>query len=191
MRVPSAAASNAFACSSEKLLDGRPVRPCGGCTRAATLRPTRSLAWACRIARSSEVAGDLQGPGGVAGCELAQGRPHIARAEAPQRPAADDLQHRLQQALVQPAGPLGSAVQPLTQPVLHRTAHRVPGRRPDPGIQLGVQRLELVPDLLLGPAGDLPPVSACHQGRSRARRPRHTGSSPTRSRSRPRRDPGA
>ncbi len=31
----------------------------------------------------------------------------------------------------------GSAVQPLTQPVLHRPAHRVPGRRPDPGIKLG------------------------------------------------------
>jgi hypothetical protein len=35
---------------------GRAPRPTGrACTRAATLRPTRSLAWAWRMARSSEV----------------------------------------------------------------------------------------------------------------------------------------
>jgi hypothetical protein len=30
-------------------------RPCGGCTRAATLRLMRSLAWACLMARASEL----------------------------------------------------------------------------------------------------------------------------------------
>jgi hypothetical protein len=53
-RVPSDAASKAFACSSVKLLDGLPLRPCGAFTRAATLRATRALDSACRIARSSE-----------------------------------------------------------------------------------------------------------------------------------------
>src|SRR5262245_50999160 len=33
----------------------------------------------------------------------------------------------------------------------------VPCRRSDPGVELPVQRPELVPDLLLGPARDLPP----------------------------------
>jgi len=37
-----------------KLFDGLPQRPCGAFTKAATLRPTRSLDSACRIARSSE-----------------------------------------------------------------------------------------------------------------------------------------
>ena len=59
--------------------------------------------------------------------------------------------------VIQPTGPLRSAVQPLAQPVRHRAPDRVPGERPDPGIQLGVQHLELVPDSLLGPARDLPP----------------------------------
>ena len=46
--------ARAFACSSVKLLDVLPLRPGGVFTRAATLRPTRSLDSACRIARSSE-----------------------------------------------------------------------------------------------------------------------------------------
>ena len=48
-------AIKAFACFSVKLLDGLPPRPRGGFTRAATLRPKRSLASACRMARSSEL----------------------------------------------------------------------------------------------------------------------------------------
>jgi hypothetical protein len=55
IRVPSAAASSALACSTVKLFDGLPVRPLGGFTSAATLRATRSLAWACWIARSREL----------------------------------------------------------------------------------------------------------------------------------------
>ena len=47
--------SKAFAWSRVKLFDGRPVRPRGGFTKAATLRPTRSLDSACRMARSSEL----------------------------------------------------------------------------------------------------------------------------------------
>jgi hypothetical protein len=53
-RVGSAAASRALASSSVRLLDGRPLRPCGTFTSAATLRMIRSLDSACRIARSSE-----------------------------------------------------------------------------------------------------------------------------------------
>jgi hypothetical protein len=45
-------------------------------------------------------AGDLHGPGGVAGRELAQRGPNIARAKIPQRPPADVLQQRLQQTLI-------------------------------------------------------------------------------------------
>ena len=60
VRVPPSglcAASKALAWSSVKLLDGRPLRPRGDFTRAATLRPTRSSDSACRMARSSELRG--------------------------------------------------------------------------------------------------------------------------------------
>ena len=48
-----AATSSAAACAAVIARDGRPVLPCGGLTRLATFRPTRSLASACRIARTS------------------------------------------------------------------------------------------------------------------------------------------
>src|SRR6516164_3288531 len=102
------------------------------------------------------VAGDLEGPGGVTGCELAQSGPDLACAEVPERPGADDLQYRLQQALIQHAGPLRPSIQPLPEPVLHRIADRIAHRRSDPGLKLLMQRLELVPDVLLGAAVDLP-----------------------------------
>jgi hypothetical protein len=39
----------------------------------------------------------------------------------------------------------------------HRLPHRIRTRRLQPGIDLGMGSLELVPHLLLGPPGDLPP----------------------------------
>ncbi len=47
------------------------------------------------------------------------------------------------------------ALQPALEPVVHRVLDRVGGRRAQAAVKLGVRRLELVPDLLLGPAGDL------------------------------------
>src|SRR5262249_44373082 len=102
------------------------------------------------------VAGDLEGPGGVAGCELAQSGPDVACAEVSERTGSDDLQYRLQQALIYCTGPLGPSIQTLPEPVLHRITDRIARRRSDPGLELLVQRLELVPDVLLSPAVDLP-----------------------------------
>ena len=48
-----AATSRAAASAAVIARDGRPVLPCGGFTSDATFRPTRSLASACRIARTS------------------------------------------------------------------------------------------------------------------------------------------
>ena len=45
--------SRAAASAAVIARDGRPVLPCGGFTSDATFRPTRSLASACRIARTS------------------------------------------------------------------------------------------------------------------------------------------
>ena len=50
-----AGGGTSFAWSTVKLFDGLPVRPLGAFTRAATLRATRSLAWACWIARSRQL----------------------------------------------------------------------------------------------------------------------------------------
>jgi hypothetical protein len=44
----------------------------------------------------------------------------------------------------------------MLQPVLHRRPDRIPRRRLQPDVELRVQRPELVPDLLLGLARDLP-----------------------------------
>ena len=49
------------------------------------------------------------------------------------------------------------ARQPVPQPVLYRLPDRIGRRGTQAAIKLGVQGLELVPDLLLGPAVDLPP----------------------------------
>ena len=48
-----AAASRAAASAAVIARDGRPVLPCGGSTSEATFRPMRSLASACRTARTS------------------------------------------------------------------------------------------------------------------------------------------
>jgi hypothetical protein len=61
------------------------------------------------------------------------------------------------QPLVESACPLGRAVQPLAQPVVHGIPHRVGARGPNSGIHFLVQRLELFPDSLLRSAEDFPP----------------------------------
>ena len=101
--------------------------------------------------------GDLQRPGGVAGRELAEPRPDIARAQDAQRPGAYRIKQRPEQALVERARPLGRAVQALAQPVLHSLPHRVGLRGLNPGVHFLVERLEPVADFLLGLAEDLAP----------------------------------
>jgi hypothetical protein len=101
------------------------------------------------------VPGDLHRPGRVPSGELAQSRPDIACAQEAQRPGTDGVQQRSQQALVQRARPLGRAVQFILEPVFDRLPHPVGTRRLDSGVHLLVQRLELIPDLLLSMAEDL------------------------------------
>ena len=81
------------------------------------------------------VPGDLQRPGGVAGRELAEGRPVIMHAKVTQRPGADPFEHRLQQALVEGARPVGRAIQPFAQPIVYGLAQGVGARGLDSRVQ--------------------------------------------------------
>src|SRR5271166_3561249 len=89
------------------------------------------------------VPGDLQRPGGVAGRELVEPQPDIARTQDAQWPGPDRVKQRPQQPFVQGARPLGRAVQALAQPVVDRLPHRVGARGPNSGVHFLVQRLKL------------------------------------------------
>jgi len=52
---------------------------------------------------------------------------------------------------------LTGPVQRLSGPVIHGPGHRVATRGLQARVRLGLELLELVPDLGLGPPGDLPP----------------------------------
>src|SRR5262249_43669860 len=95
----------------------------------------------------------------------------IARGQVAQWLGPDSLKHRTEQARVQSPGPLGPAVQSLAQPVSYRPADRVAGRRADPGVEFGLQRLELVPDLLFGPPEDRPAQPLAVSGVAEGDRP--------------------
>jgi len=155
-RVLSAVASKTFACFSVKLLDGLPLRPRGGFTRARDVTPDKIIGLGMPDDPLQRVTGDLERTSRIAGHELAKRQTDIARGQDSQRPGADDLEHRPQQALVEGARPLGRAVQPLAQPVVHGIPHRVSAGGPDSRVQFLMQRLELLPDFLLRSAEDFP-----------------------------------
>ncbi len=67
------------------------------------------------------------------------------------------LQQRLERFAVDGPRPFRPALQTSLQPVVHRLPDRVGSRRVQATVKLGVRRLQLVPDLGLGPAGDLAP----------------------------------
>jgi Resolvase, N terminal domain len=66
-------------------------------------------------------------PGGVAGRELSQRRPHIACGQVAQRFGSNSLHYRAEQARVQSPGALGPAFQPFAKPIINRPADRVTG----------------------------------------------------------------
>src|SRR5215472_10478307 len=74
-----------------------------------------------------------------------------------QRDVADDCQHGPQDPLVAPHSAGRPAVAALLQPVSYGLPDCVAGGGLDSCVQIGVQLLELVLDLCLGLAGDLPP----------------------------------
>ena len=67
------------------------------------------------------------------------------------------LQQRLERLTVDGPRALRPPRQAALQPVVHRLPDRVRGRAMQAAVKLVVRRFELVPDLGLGPAGDLAP----------------------------------
>src|SRR5215469_11019319 len=152
----------AAACSRVSDLDGRPCWPLGVSARAATLRATRSLASACRMARLSArcpmLTAALEYPGGHRG----QGPAHVGGGQVAQLAGADDGQDRLEDVLVLLDCLGGAAVQPAGEPVLGSLPDGVmdvAGLRGDALVELEVQVAELVHDGGLGLAADLAPLA--------------------------------
>ncbi len=102
------------------------------------------------------VVRDLQRPGRQLLAQHRQRRPDIRRRQLPQRPGPDPVRQRPDAVPVQLHRPHRSPRQPMLQPVVHRRPDGVPGRRLQTDVELSMQRPELVPDLLLRLAGDLP-----------------------------------
>ena len=115
----------ATACSRVSDFDGRPCWPVGVSTRAATLRATRSLASACRMARLSARWPMVTARTGVPGGHRGQRLPHVGGGQLAKLPGADDLQDRLQHVLVL-CDRLGqAALKPSRQPAQRGLAYGV------------------------------------------------------------------
>ena len=115
----------------------------------------RSCASAYLIARAREARRDLQVPGRQPAAERLQPGAHIPGRQLPERLGADLFQQRRRGLPVHGPRAFRPARQSALEPVVHRLPDRVRGRRMQAAVKLGVQRLELVPHLRLGPAGDL------------------------------------
>ena len=162
-----AAVMTATAWSRVSDLDGRPSWPLGVSARAATLRVTRSLASACRMARLSARCPMRHRRGGVPGGHLGQRLPDVGRGQLAELAGADDFQDRRQDVLVLGDGLGRAAVQPVGEPVLGGLPDGVvdvAGLGGDALVELGVQVAELVDDGGLGLAADLAPVALAVAG---------------------------
>ena len=102
------------------------------------------------------VVRDLHGPCRQVTAESCQGRPDVSGRQFPQRGSPQPLHQRLDSVPVQLDRPRRPARQPVLEPRIHRRLDRVSRRGLHASVQLRVECLELVPDLLLGLAGDLP-----------------------------------
>lgn len=74
---------------------------------------------------------------------------HVPGRQFLERPGADLPHERRQDLLVHGPGALGPSRQPALEPVIHRLLHGVGSRGAQATVELGVQRLEVVPDFLL------------------------------------------
>jgi hypothetical protein len=156
-RDRSAASSSAPAWSRVSDCDGRPVRPCGVSTSAETFRRTRSLPLSVPHSPRQAVVRLLRRPGGMRRRHLRQRHPHVLHSQVLQRDRPDNREQRAQRVPVN-FDRLGSTVrQTLGQPVGNSLLNRVPVHSPHAGVEFGVHFFELVPNLSLGLAADLPP----------------------------------
>ena len=168
----------ATAWSRVRDLDGRPSWPLGVSARAATLRLTRSLASACRMARLSARCPIEHRGGGVPGRHGGQRLPHVGGGQVAELAGADDGQDRLQDVLVLGDCLGGAAVQPVGEPVLGGLPDGVvgvAGLGGDAFVELGVQVAELVHDGGLGRAADLAPLALAVAGVAQRSARRATG----------------
>ena len=101
--------------------------------------------------------GDLQVPGRQPAAERLEPGAHIPSRQLLQRLGADLPHERRQGLLVDGSRALRPARQPAFEPVVYCLPDRVGRRGAQAAVKLGVQRLELVPHVLLGAAGDLAP----------------------------------
>ena len=144
----------AAAWSRVRDLDGRPCWPLGVSAGVATLRATRSLASACRMARFNArcpiVTTAVEYPAAIA--------VSVGRGQVAEFPGADDGQDRLEDVLVLRDRFGGAAVEPGGEPVrggLPDGVVGVAGLGGDALVELEVQVAELVHDGGLGRAADL------------------------------------
>ena len=92
---------------------------------------------------------------------------HIRSGELRQPDSAEFFAKGLHaRAPVQGHGPRRQPIHPMSQPVLQRVTHGVAPPRPQPALHLLVQVPQLVPDLGLGPPGDL--LADARSGRAEA-----------------------
>ena len=101
------------------------------------------------------VVRDLQRPGRHPAAQLSQCHPHIGGRELAELLAADQVHQWLDRVAAELGCPLRPTGQPVREPLFHRGPHRVARRRCHPDVKVGVQRLQLLPDLRLSLAPDL------------------------------------
>ena len=156
-RVPSAADISATACSKVSDFDGRPAcLPLRRVDQRGDVAPHQVIALCLPDRPDQHVVRDLQRPRRQPRRHRRQRPLHIRSGELRQPDGAKLLVQGLHaRAPVQGHGPRRQPVHAMSQPVLERVTHGVAPPRPQPALHLLVQVPELVPDLGLGPAGDL------------------------------------
>jgi hypothetical protein len=155
-RDASAASSSAEACSSVRDCDGRPSPPARRIHQRRHVPADQILPLRVPNRPGQAVMALLQRPGRMRRRHLLQRTTHVLHGQVLQRDPPDDRQQRPQRVPVRLDRLSSPPRQSLVQPVGHGLVDRVPLSRPQPGVQFGVQRLELVFDLGLGLAADLP-----------------------------------
>ncbi len=98
---------------------------------------------------------NLQRPRRQSAAELRQRAPDVRSRQLAELLPPDQVHQRLHAVPVQRYSPFRPTAEPAGEPFLHRSPDGVAGRRRHPHVEIGVQRLQLRPDLGLALAPDL------------------------------------